>query len=249
MDDQILTDLSSEIDPGIAKDLLNSYINLVTRFRKGDLDGCLSASGKFVENSLRAIEFLRTGKVLAEIKNASRTKTAIENDPSLSEPLRILVPRIALAMVYDVRSKTGAVHVKEIDPRPIDASLAVHAASWVVAEFLRLHHVANEADVEAAMSSLMRTYIPYIESFGGEEVVTRQVKCELELLLLLANGGANGLTRKEIGVSSKYKPSTITNTLGNLADNRYLYQTADRRYHITGPGEHQASQLLTESTE
>lgn len=248
MDDQILTDLSSAIDHEIAKDLLNSYIDLVTRYRKGDIDGCLSASGKFVENTLRAVEYIRTGKVLKEIKNASRTKTAIENDTSLPEPLRILVPRVAQAMIYDIRSKTGAVHVKEIDPRSLDASLAVHAASWVLAEFLRLYHVADESTIEAAMASLMRTYIPFIESIAGEDVVTRQVKCELELLLLLANTGSNGLTRKEIGVSCKYKPSTITNTLGKLADNRYVHQTADRRYHITGPGEQQTSQLLTDST-
>lgn len=249
MSDQILADLSSSIDPGIAADLVTSYVDVVTRYRKGDIDGCLSASGKFVENTLRAVEFLRSGKVLAEIKNASKTKTAIENDPKLPESLRLLVPRIATAMVYDIRSKRGAVHVKEIDPRQIDASLAVHAASWVLAEFLRLFHVSDESQVSAAMASLMRTYIPFIESFAGEEVVTRQVKCELELLLLLANAESDGLDRKQIGLASKYKPSTITNTLGKLAVDRYIHQTVNRRYYVTGPGEQRTSQLLAELAE
>lgn len=246
MSEQILTDLSTSIDPDIVADLITSYIDVVTRYRKGDIDGCLSASGKFVENTLRAVEFLRTGKVLAEIKSASKTKIAIENDAKLPESLRILVPRVALAMVYDIRSKRGAVHVKEIDPREIDASLAVHSASWILAEFLRLFHVADESKVSAAMASLMRTYIPYIESFDGEEIVTSAVKCELELLLLLANAGVDGLDRKQLGFASKYKPSTITNTLSKLVDDRRIHQTANRRYYVTGPGEQRASLLLAE---
>lgn len=245
----ILANLASAINAGIAKDLLKSYDELVTRYRKGDIDGCLSSSGKFVENTLRAIEFVRTGKVLPEIKNASRTKTKIENDTSLPEALRILVPRIALAMIYDIRSKTGAVHVKEIDSRQIDASLAVHAASWVLAEFLRNYHVANDAEVDLAMASLMRTHIPFIETFANEDVVTRQVKAELELLLLLANAGSDGMDRKQLGLASKYKPSTITITLGKLTDDRYIYQAANRRYFITGPGEKRTSSLIADLVE
>jgi len=248
MSDQIRADLSSSIDAAIATDLISSYVGVVTRYRKGDIDGCLSDSGKFVENALRALEFLRTGKVLAEIKNVSKTKTAIENDPKLPESLRLLVPRVATAMVYDIRSKRGAVHVKEIDPRRIDASLAVHAASWILAEFIRLFHVSDEVRVSAAMASLMRTYTPFIESFGDEDVVTRQVKCELELLLLLANARTDGFSRKQMGMSSKYTPSTVTKTLSRLLRDRYIHQMANKLYYITGPGEQRTSLLLAELT-
>lgn len=243
---QIHSDLSSAIDAEIVTDLLSSYDDVVTRYRKDDIDGCLSASGKFVENTLRAIEFLRTGKVLAEIKNSARTKTAIENDTSLPEPLRVLVPRVALSMVYDIRSKTGAVHVKSIDPRRIDASLAVHAASWIIAEFIRQFHVADEAQVSAAMASLMRTYTPFIESFGDEEIVTQDVSCELELLLLLTNASPNGLGRTAIGKACQYSPSSVTRYLQKMSSARLVYQATDDTYHITGPGEKRASELLAD---
>ena len=52
-----------------------------------------------------------------------------------------MVPRIALAMIYDIRSKRGAVHVKEIDPRHIDVDLAVKAASWIMAELVRVYQL------------------------------------------------------------------------------------------------------------
>jgi hypothetical protein len=50
-------------------------------------------------------------------------------------------------MIYDVRSKRGAVHVKEIDPRYIDVELSAMAASWILAEFIRLYHSDDEASV------------------------------------------------------------------------------------------------------
>jgi len=244
MEEQLKKDLGAAIHPDITDDLIHSYIDLVSRYRKHDLDGCLSASGKFVENTLRAIEFIRTKKMLPEIKKAAKTRTDIENDTSLPESLRILVPRVAMAMVYDVRSKTGAVHVKEIDPRPIDASLAVHAASWVLAEFVRLFHSSNESVVQATMDRLMRTYTPFIEAFGDEEVVTHDVSCELELLLLLANAAPAGLTRTEIGRASQFDSSMVSRKLKALASARYVYKARDDRHHITGPGEKRTADLL-----
>ena len=80
------------------------------------------------------------------------------------------MPRVAQAMVYEVRSKRSAVHVKEIDPRTIDAALCVQAASRVMAELLRLYHVDGEADVTEAMAALMRGHIPLVEAFGDETV-------------------------------------------------------------------------------
>lgn len=246
MTDHIIENLSSKIDRKISSDLVTSFVDIVSRYRKGDTVGCLSASGKFVENALRAIEFIRTSNSLAEIKNATKTKTAIENDGTLPESLRILIPRIAMAMIYDMRSKRGAVHVKEIDPQHIDASLAVHSASWIMAEFLRLFHVADEKDVAAEMGALTRTYIPFVETFGEEEVVTRSVSCELEILLLLSNSKASGMSRRAIGTASKYQPPKVTKTLKKLVANREIHQTADGQYHITGPGERSVSAMVSE---
>ena len=244
MREQILSDLSSKLDSAIVHDLISSYENVVAHYRKGYIDGCLSAAGKFVENSLRAIEFIRTGTVLTEIKHASSTKSAIEKDKTLPESLRTLIPRVALSMIYDIRSKRGAVHVKEIDPRQIDALLAVHSTSWIIAEFLRLYHVAGEAEVSRAMASLMHTHVPFVETFGDEVVVTRAVKCEPKLLLLLINAGTAGLDRRELGRSSKHRPPTVTTTLKQLDNKRFVHQTADGKYHITGSGEQRASELL-----
>jgi hypothetical protein len=237
MRDLIRKNLSASVDPGVVDALITSYENLVAKFQKGDLDGCLGAAGKFVEHALRAVEYVRTGTAPLEIKSPQQTIKDIEKDHSLAETLRILMPRIAHAMIYDVRSKRGAIHVKEIDPRQIDAALTVQAASWVMAEFLRLYHDDNEQVIASAMVALMRGHIPLVEQFGDETVVTSKVPCTVELLLLLARTAREGLDRTELGQSSKAAPPTVTQALQRMNKARHVHRTRDGRFHITGPGE------------
>lgn len=136
--------LSQSIDPSVVRALMDSYQGLVAAYRKGDLDSCLNKAGKFVEHTLRSIQHIRTGSAPAEIRRPGDVVQEITKDKSLPEPLRILIPGVAHAMVYEIRSKRGAVHVKEIDPRTIDGALCVQSASWIVSEFLRLYHFDAE---------------------------------------------------------------------------------------------------------
>jgi hypothetical protein len=133
----VLASLQTGLEASVARDIVETHHRVLGEFEKGDAEAALNASGKFVEHVLRAIEHLRTGSLPTEIKSVSGTVKAIENDGKLPESLRVIVPRIASAMLFDVRSKRGAAHVKEITPRHIDASLAAHAASWIVAEFIK----------------------------------------------------------------------------------------------------------------
>jgi hypothetical protein len=237
MRDALIRDLSAAIDPKVATDLVESYEKLVSSFRRGDLDDCLRTAGLFVEHALRAVEFIRTGTAPLEIKSVAGTVKVIEGDTTVPEPLRYLVPRVGQMAIYEVRSKRGAVHVKGIDPRHIDANLAVHAAAWVLAEFLRLYHSSDERVVAEAMAALMRGHVPFVESFGDERVVTRKVPCDVELLLLLAGAIGEGLDRTALGKASKYPPPRVSEAIRRLSDDRYVHQTRDGKYHITGPGE------------
>ena len=244
MRDLILKNLALAIDPKVVAGLLASYENLTARVRRGDLDAALAEGGKFVEHTLRAVEFIRTGIAPPEIKAPHQTVKDIEKDATLPEGLRLLVPRIAHAMIYDIRSKRGAIHVKEIDPRAIDAALCVQAASWVMAEFLRQYHSDDERTVGLAMETLMRPHVPFIERFGEEHVVTRKVPCDVELLLLLSREASRSLDRKALGQSSKFPPPTVTRALQRLDDARHVHKRRDGQYHITGAGdEYMADQL------
>ncbi len=237
MKDSVRRNLASNIDAPVVEDILRMYEGLIAKQRISDFEGALTRAGKFVEHVFRALEFIRTGTAPKEVKSPAKTAKTIENDTSLPETIRLLIPRIALAMIYDIRSKRGAVHVKEIDPRQIDVELAVNAASWIIAEFVRLYHVDEETAVTKVMAALTRTNIPAIEAIGGEEVVTRVVPPKIEILLLLARNNPDGATRRQIGKAAKCSPPRVTEALQALEKERYVHKTSGGSFHITGPGE------------
>ena len=83
----------------------------------------------------------------------------------------------------------------------------------------------------------MRGHVPFVEAFGDERVVTRRVSCDVEMLLLLTGAVGEGLDRTALGKANKYPPPRVSEAIRRLSDNRYVHQTRDGKYHITGPGE------------
>lgn len=233
----VLASLERGFDPSVARDLIAVHDKLLGEFRKGDAEATLNAAGKFVEHSLRAVEHVRTGTAPREIKSVSTTIRAIEADGKLPESLRLLVPRIASAMLFDVRSKRGAAHVKEINPRYIDAALAVQAASWILAEFVRLYHVGDESAVAEAMVALVAGSVPLIEKFGDEVVVTTPLHPETEVLLMVAASEPGGIDRKGLGQCVKQSPVAITRAVQKLEAARHIHKTKSGAFRVTGPGE------------
>lgn len=249
MRDQIICDLSNHLDGAAVTSLVEAYEELIAKQRSGDLQGALLKAGRFVEHAICVIEGKRTGSVPTEIKSVAATIRAIENDVTIPEPLRLLIPHVLQAMIYTLRSKRDAVHVKEIDPRSIDIMMAVSAASWVIAELLRMYHVSDEATVGQRMLALTRTSIPFIETLDGETFVGRKVKPSIELLLLLAHASPGGLTRKALGISVKCSQPAVTRSLQSLASDRFVHQSASGSYYITSNGEaHLAEQLQSSNT-
>lgn len=242
-----MRNLASRIDATVVDNLLSVYEALVAKHRAGDAESALTRAGKFVEHTFRALEYLRTGVAPAEIKSPAATAKTIENDTNLPESVRLMIPRIALAMIYDIRSKRGAVHVKEIDPRYVDVSLAVAAASWIMAEFIRLYHVSAEQDVASTMALLTRANIPFVEAIGGEVIVSQVVPANIEMLLHLANYAPDGLTRTQLGQAAKCSASTVTRAIQKLADHRLIHKNAGGEFHITGPGEAYLARWLAEN--
>jgi hypothetical protein len=228
--DQIIKDLSIHLDKTTVDSLLETYEELVAKHRGGDLEAALTKAGRFVEHALRLIEAKRTGSVPPEIKSVAATIKGLENDMALPEPLRLLIPRVLYGMIYNLRNKRDAVHVKEIDPTSIDVAMAVGAASWVIAELLRMYHDSDEEIVRQHMLALTRTSIPFIEARGGETFVSRNVKPAIELLLLLTSASTTGMTRKVLGINAKCSPSAVTKGLQALEAERFVI---NRRREVT----------------
>jgi hypothetical protein len=248
MRDQIIADLSTQLDGPTVRELLTAYSELVSKHRSGDLEGALTKAGRFVEHALRLIEGKRLGTVPAEIKSVATTVKLLEGEATLPEPLRLLIPRALYGMIYNIRSKRDGVHVKEVDPRGIDLAMAVTAAGWVIAELLRLYHVSDEAVVSQRMLSLTRASIPFVESLDGETFVGQKVRPQIELLLLLAHANPDGLTRRVIGATAKCSAPDVTKGLQSLEAERLVHQSTSGAYFITSAGESYLAEQIAGGT-
>nr|CAD6615038.1 hypothetical protein RTCK_02750 [Rhizobium sp. TCK] len=236
MRDTVLGNLSEAIPVVLATELVDTYQQLVAKHRAGDLEAALVKGGRFVEHVLRVIEFLRTGAAPSEIKQVAVTIREIEKEVTLPESLRILIPKAA-NVIYNIRSKRNAIHVKEIDPTAIDVSLAVATAGWILAELLRLYHCSEDKAVADAMLALTRASIPLIEAINGETIVGQTVPAKNEVLLLLAHAKPLGMSRSEIGIAAKCSQASVSKVLKELMGKRLVHQARDARYFITSAGE------------
>jgi len=241
-------ELSNKIPADLVEALMLSYERVLTEFRKGQWEETLWKAGKFAENTFRVLVFLLSDNVEKECPNFNEVKDKLEKTPSntLPEPIRLLIPRITTSLVYDLRSKRSAVHVKEIAPYYMDANLVVSACSWIMAEFVRLYHTSDTEKVVGILSELIQRKVPFIEIHEGEIFVTRPMDCQSEILLLLLNS-PKGLSRKEIGriLSRNYSKGRITQALQELERLRQILKL-NEKYLISGPGEERISRILSQ---
>jgi len=246
MRDAIIADLSTQVPGSLAIELVEAYEQLIAKHRGGDLQTALMKAGRFVEHTFRLIEHIRTGTTPAEIKQVATTIRVIENDAELPDSLRLLIPRVAYGMIYDLRSKRNAVHVKEIDPTAIDVALTVAAAGWVLAELLRLYHKSDEKAVVDAMLALTRGSIPLVESINEEVFVGKAVPANFEILLLLSYAKPKGIDRTTLGQRAKCSQPSVSKALKALGSERMVHLGADRAYYITSNGERTLDQWLAD---
>ena len=236
MQNTVIENLSAHIPESIVNDLLQTHSEVTGSYRSGDLQNVLTKAGRFVEHTLRALEYLCSNKVVNRIKSVSEAINDLEQQTVLPESLRLIVPRVCNA-IYCVRSKRNAVHVNEIDPTQIDAAYVVATLNWVLAELVRIYHVSDEKLVKGTMDALSKSTLPLIEEIDGEHFVGKWVPAEVELLLLLTSAGSTGMTRRDLGKSAKCSPPSVTKGLKRLVQNRYVHLTNANLYVLTSHGQ------------
>jgi len=245
--DELVNELSSRFPKKLLEDFLASYQKVLIEFRKGSWEGTLLNAGKYVEHLFRLLSYIVHSKVVSEIARLKDVKDEVERLPEDKAPesVRVLIPRIALAMIYDPRSKKGAVHVKSVSPDYIDAILSMTACDWILAELIRVYHPEDGRPAETIVNSIVARKMPFIEEHQGKPFVTVHLTCEDETLLLLMNA-KDGLSRREIAESleNTYSQPSISIALRALLTKRFVVYPQDK-YRITGPGETRITGVLS----
>lgn len=240
--------LSTSIPAELVDDLLGSYVQVKDNYRKEAFSEVIGKSGRYAENVFRILHFLDKNQVIKEVRDMSSIENSINQNKSLSEPIRLLIPRITRSIVYTIRSKKDSVHVKEKIPDVMDANLNMTAVNWILSELLRELTTNNEEEIAKIIRELMKRNYSLIQTFEGQKKVIKDLGAESEVLLLLYDCLKDGMTRKELGVTlDNYAASTITNLLKKLVKERKIHQAKSGRYYITDNGEKLVSDVIIES--
>jgi hypothetical protein len=232
----------------LVDDLLKSYVQVKDNYRKEAFSEVIGKGGRYAENVFRILYYLDKNKIIKEVKDMRSIETSIAQNTSLSEPIRILVPRITRSIIYTIRSKKDSVHVKEKIPDFMDANLNINAVNWILSELIR--ELAKDDGIEIAkiIKELMKQNYPLIQTFEGQKTIIKDLGAESETLLILFDSLQEGLTRKEIGMTLKnYAASTITNLLKKLVKERKIYLAKSGKFYITDNGEKIISNVIVEN--
>lgn len=207
MKEKIIEILSKNIDKELIGSMMNTYEAVQNSYLDGNDEDTLSKSGKFVENVFRVLYNISTGAKLTEVQSGQINEISDEleqmSSTKLPETIRIVIPRVA-KLVYTMRSKLGAEHVKPITPDFIDAKFTVSACDWILAELLRTFHVRDSSKVDELIQKVKARKMPKLESF--EVLLANQIDdISIPELVIIA-----------LRINNRQTKSQIAKTIGDL---------------------------------
>jgi hypothetical protein len=195
-----LTSLCQQIaaasDPSLARELVEAYAELKSRYFRGDFRPGQLEGGRFAEAAFRILQLKATGgyspigKSLPKVADLLQTLESADAS-KVHESIRVHVPR-ALAGVYNIRNRRDVGHIAaDVDANVMDATYVAATCDWVLAEFVRLFHRCSAEEAQAYVEALVKRRAPFVQVFGETPFALRpDLSAKDEILLLLYHQGS-----------------------------------------------------------
>lgn len=240
---QVSSSLSSHYPNALIQKLIQTFEEMRTNYYLGKLRINEVEGGRFCEAAFRMLEFDRTG-VYTSLATQINTQTIIQAMSqlpanSLPDSLRLHIPRM-LRVVYDIRNNRDAGHLADgISANEQDASVVVSCCSWVLSEFLRLHHNMTADETYIIIEDLVERRAPSIQEFGTFlKTLKPNLSVSNRILLLLYKRGKEGASFDELFAWLHHnKPGNLKTALKRLEISDDLLHFDGDKYLITQLGE------------
>ena len=225
----IIRTLSKSIDTLLLEKQVEIYKKIKESFWLGKDEECLEKVGKFVEITIRILEYLTSGSFtpIEDDLKVSETLKKFENLPkqNFPESIRIIIPRV-LYSLYTFRSKRGGAHIRGVNPNHMDATYVISACDWVMAELIRLCITDEEKEIEKMINSIVDRRVPVLQEFGDDlKILDPSLSVPNKILIILYKRYPNSVSTDELKKWIKTKSSTYINTaLRRLDDNGFVYR-------------------------
>lgn len=223
---KVETILKTKYPEEISIKIVKLYFKILLEYRKKDWKNCIATIGQFNEAIYRVIELEQSGTYIPLAQQLPQFNSKILNQwenskISKSETFRVIMPRILFGM-YCLRSKRGAVHLSNIDPNELDATMLLYQAKWIVAELIR--HSSNLCFDET--TNLIKQIIvkenDIVWNTGKRTRILKLIPAQQQVLCLLYSLG--NLTDRELFENIEYANFSIfkTRVLKSLHKKRFI---------------------------
>jgi len=223
--------------------LLDSYKDLVENFNRGKLRPSEVEGGRFCEAAIRILQYKTMGTytpIGTPIGNLDTEISRLANLPKVgfSESIRLHIPR-TIRVIYDIRSKRDSVHLGNINPNLMDATLILNCCNWALAELFRMELQIPVNEAQKIINHLIEKKIPIVQDFDGFLVTLNpRLTSRDRILVLLYYRSKEGTTREELSLwlPPKMKRQLSTNLNRLQHDKNFIHRVKNQIY-ITRAGE------------
>ncbi|MEP1948181.1 MAG: hypothetical protein ABJJ20_15270, partial [Lentilitoribacter sp.] len=182
------------IPVGLRNELISEYLEIVSNFYEGRWKPSELSAGRFCEIAYSIIHGRAKGSYpdkAAKPNQFDSACRALENQTQLERGLRMLALKI-LPALYEVRNNRDVGHVGgEVNSNSMDASFAVSASGWILAELVRIFHNISAEEASRMVQKLTEIRTPIVWINGEiRRVLNTDLKVEDQVLLLLASSSA-----------------------------------------------------------
>jgi hypothetical protein len=179
--------------PAFEEALFNRYREIERNFRERRWEPAELNGGKLCEAAFSILKGHIDGHFPAAPSKPSNFQAAcaaLEKSPSHhSRSLRVLIPRVMVAL-YDIRNSRSVGHIGgEVDPNHMDALCVLHMAKWVVAEIVRVFHNVPVDEATNLVEALSERELALVWNTGAVRRVldVRLTMLEKTLVLLYSD--------------------------------------------------------------
>lgn len=249
--EQLIRGLSAAVDATLARQAVESYVEMRQRYLAGDWQPAELDGGRLCEAISRALYQLDSGNVThgqlpGEIREKLLDSDKVSRPHNLTAKDRQHIAKV-IDLVYKFRSDRGAVHISPTyTANGMDSMLVAHAGKWILAEFLRLAWNSDRNIVVGVIEQLVQLEIPLIHELDGNPLVLpKSIPAPEEVLLLLHHAPNNRLTRSDLRkYASNQKPHTVSTAISRLLAQKEIRSAEGEEVALTPNGQKRVMEVI-----
>ena len=205
--------LLSQVPEAFEVELFDKYREIERNFREARWEPSALNGGKFCEAAYSILRGHVDGKFPAmpskPAKFADACRDLEKAAPSFGRSVRLLIPRVLIAM-YDIRNSRSIGHIGgDVDPNHMDALCVLHMAKWVISEIIRLFHGVSVEEAQSLVEAISDREVPLVWSAGGTRRVLSNALSMLEKTLVLLYGSTEPVSEAELVKSVEHSNSSV----------------------------------------